>query len=91
MNLKKSLGGLGIRNSHHQNLSLFAKLVWRILTKPSSLWATILKERYLKNLNFLFMKASQSATPFWKKIVKVKNIFLLKFCLNIKDSSKVEI
>jgi hypothetical protein len=34
----KTLGGLGIRNMETMNLSLLAKLGWKIITEPSLLW-----------------------------------------------------
>jgi hypothetical protein len=43
----KALGGLGIRNMETMNLSLLAKLGWKIIIDPSLLWVAALSRKYL--------------------------------------------
>lgn len=42
-------GGLGIRAMKESNTTILAKLGWRLMTKPDSLWARILRGKYYDN------------------------------------------
>jgi hypothetical protein len=46
MGMAKEWGGLGFRGLELFNLSLLAKQGWRLLQRPDSLAATIIKEKY---------------------------------------------
>lgn len=91
MCLKKSLGGLGIRNTQNHNLAMFGKLVWRLLKHPDLLWSKLLKEKYFPNVNFLKAKSKSTDLIFWKKLVKVKDLFLLNFCWDLRNPNEVDI
>jgi hypothetical protein len=51
--IPKVLGGLGIRKMRDVNLALIAKLGWKMLTNPDSLWVAQLKGKYLHSKSFL--------------------------------------
>lgn len=89
--LKKSLGGLGIKYTYNHNLALFRELVWRLLKDADALWGKLLKEKYVPNSNFLKAKVSSNAIPFWKKLVKIKSTLLLNWFWDIKDPSSISI
>lgn len=48
VHMDKELGGLGIKNSESLNKAYMIKLAWRFLSQPDSLWARILRDKYLK-------------------------------------------
>lgn len=57
----KTVGGLGFRSLIAFNKSLLAKQIWRVIQKPDSLMARVLKARYFKNSDI--MKAGLSSNP----------------------------
>lgn len=40
-------GGVGVNNAHERNISLGAKLAWKFSENPSTLWARIIRIKYL--------------------------------------------
>lgn len=64
----KSEGDLGFRNLYGFNLALLAKQGWRLLSKPNSLVANILKAKYHPNFSFMEAHASTHASYCWKSI-----------------------
>lgn len=57
----KIRGGIGFRDFSSFNQALIAKQGWRILQKPDSLMAKILKAKYFKHSNF--MEAKLGSNP----------------------------
>lgn len=53
MSNSKMEGRMGFRDFECFNLALLAKQLWRILTRPCSLVATNMNEKYYKNGNLL--------------------------------------
>jgi hypothetical protein len=51
--IPKVLGGLRSRKMRDVNLALIAKLGWKMLTNPDSLWVAPLKGKYLHSNSFL--------------------------------------
>lgn len=46
LELPKFLGGLGIGNLHHRNLSLLLKWIWRFFFEPKALWRQVVQCKY---------------------------------------------
>lgn len=49
----KRAGGIGFRDMHLFNLALLARQGWRLIQKPDSLCARVLKSKYYPNGNLL--------------------------------------
>ncbi|XP_010474119.1 PREDICTED: uncharacterized protein LOC104753583 [Camelina sativa] len=67
-------GGLGIRDVTHFNKALLAKLSWRLLTKPHTLFSKVLLGKYCQNASFLECKAPSSASHGWQSICKGRDL-----------------
>ncbi|KAF5205698.1 Reverse transcriptase zinc-binding domain [Thalictrum thalictroides] len=86
---KKSVGGLGFKKSHLQNIALLSKIYWRILISPNEFWVETLKQKYFRNVSFLNSKASTSSSKFWKNLIKVKNRVSQNFCLRVGRGNSI--
>jgi hypothetical protein len=64
----KGKGGLGFRDMHLFNQALLARLAWRLIQKPLSLFARVLKAKYYPNGNILDTIFSANASPVWKGV-----------------------
>ena len=65
----KALGGLRLRDIQRFNQALLAKLAWRIITVPESLFARIVVGKYCKAKSFLEVEPSQSCSHGWRSIL----------------------
>ena len=61
-------GGIGFRDMHLFNQALLARQGWRLLHKPESLCARVLKSKYYPNGNLLDTVFSSDASPTWRGI-----------------------
>ncbi|XP_057986580.1 uncharacterized protein LOC131171138 [Hevea brasiliensis] len=65
----KRQGGLGFRDLQAFNMPIVAKQGWRILSKPNSLLARVLKVRYFPHTSFLQAKAGSKPSSGWRNIL----------------------
>ncbi|XP_013625016.1 PREDICTED: uncharacterized protein LOC106331249 [Brassica oleracea var. oleracea] len=70
----KALGGLGLRDIQRFNQALLAKLAWRIITAPESLFSRILMGKYCHNKSFLEIAPSQSCSHGWRSILHGRDL-----------------
>ena len=64
----KSKGGLGFRDFRIFNQALLARQAWRLLTKPNSLCAQVLKARYYPDGRLEDTVFSGNASPTWQVV-----------------------
>jgi hypothetical protein len=62
------MGGMGFRDSRKFNQALLARQAWRLLKKPDSLCARLLKAKYYPNGNLLDTVFSSDASASWKGV-----------------------
>ena len=55
----KEKGGIGLCKTAAVNTAFQCKLVWKILTNNESIWARILRSKYLHNPDFFHTKIKQ--------------------------------
>jgi hypothetical protein len=72
----KREGGLGYKDLYAFNLAMLAKQGWRLLTKPESLCARVLKARYYPNFSVLQAECQNGISYAWRSVLK--GIELLK-------------
>jgi hypothetical protein len=74
----KECGGLGIKNLRLVNVSLLTKWRWRLLVAQESLWASVLKAKYGKEIGlsseFLSCENKRYASLWWKDLCKLGRI-----------------
>jgi hypothetical protein len=69
MCIPKKLGGMGFRDLHSFNLAMLAKQSWRLLERPDSLCARVLKAKYYPNSNMLSEGPKNGSSYTWQSIV----------------------
>lgn len=74
MGSHKSLGGMGLKDLDCFNKVLLAKQLWRLVTQPHSLVASILRKKYCKDVLFLEAKVQGYHSLIWKSILASKSV-----------------
>lgn len=77
MTRPKNAGGLGFRDFEAFNDALLAKLGWRIIQAPESLFARVFLSKYCQNTTFLEAKASSNSSHGWKGILAGREVLKL--------------
>jgi hypothetical protein len=65
----KSEGGMGFRDLHLFNKALLGKQGWRLITRPNSLCARVLKGRYYHDGDFIRSTRKKHASHTWRSIL----------------------
>lgn len=72
--LPKKEGGLGLRHLRAWNLAILFKMVWEIQMKKERLRIKWVHCYYIKEANFLYIKAKEGVTWVWRDIIKVRDL-----------------
>ncbi|CAN1170493.1 Uncharacterized mitochondrial protein AtMg00310 [Linum perenne] len=91
--LKKSIsdGGLGFRSFYDFNLAFIAKLAWKILINPNSLWTQLLKGIYFPNTSFLQAGRHHKSSWIWSGIIEGRKSLIHGLRKNIGDGNDTSI
>ena len=72
----KDLGGLGLYSTKARNLALLAKLNWRVMEDPNSLWANTLIAKYCPNgIMDESLRSRRSGSSNWRGLKKGHEVF----------------
>lgn len=74
MCIPREKGGLGLRKAKDFNEALLAKLAWLMTTNSDKLWVRAMREKYVKNGDFLSVPVPTHASWSWKSIIKGRHI-----------------
>ncbi|KAG8646017.1 hypothetical protein MANES_10G114416v8 [Manihot esculenta] len=64
----KGAGGLGFKRIHDFNLALLGKQCWRLLTRPSSIVARVIKARYFPSSSLWTTSLGHNPSYVWRSI-----------------------
>ena len=70
----KDEGGLGFKDITDFNTAMLGKQLWRLMEKPSSLFARVFKRRYYRNASPLEPIRSYSPSYGWRSIVSARSL-----------------
>ncbi|XP_060668149.1 uncharacterized protein LOC132799707 [Ziziphus jujuba] len=87
----KDLGGLGFRRFKDMNLSLLAKIGWKLANGEDCLWTQTLRVKYLQNSTFFGYKEKKGAPSVWQGLTKVRKILRKGSCYHLGDGSSIDI
>ena len=89
VNKPKQEGGLGIKSTRQVNAAFLAKLVWRLLAEPKSLWSRLLRAKYCDNRCDIDMfKARGNASNVWRGIISSVDIVRKGINMAVGNGSK---
>jgi hypothetical protein len=88
--LPKDQGGLGFRLMKDINVSLIAKLGWKLLSNHDALWIALFKEKYIKYGTLLSCPLS-SGSFIWNGFISVVPLLKLGICYSPHVSSPLDI
>ncbi|KAH7543360.1 hypothetical protein FEM48_Zijuj02G0176000 [Ziziphus jujuba var. spinosa] len=87
----KDLGGLGFRRFKDMNLSLLAKIGWKLANGEDCLWTQTFRVKYLQNSTFFGYKEKKGAPSVWQGLTKVRKILRKGSCYHLGDGSSIDI
>lgn len=79
----KDRGGLGLRKFYDVNMTLLAKLAWKLASGDESLWTRILRARYLKGNSFFECKAKKGGSYVWQRIFAARKFIYRGACYKL--------
>lgn len=80
---------MGFRDMHVFNLAMLGKNGWRLLTKPESLCARVLKGKYYPHTDFLNASAPSRASATWKAIIAGRKALDVGLIKRVGDDSTI--
>jgi hypothetical protein len=91
MCVPKKQGGMGFRDLHCFNLSMLAKQVWRLISEPYSLCATVLRAKYYPSGDILNCKLKKGSSYTWQSIWAGIKSFKRGHMWRVGDGSHIDI
>jgi hypothetical protein len=91
MCVPKKIGGMGFRDIHCFNLALLAKQAWRLISKPESLCATVLRAKYYSDGDLLEEILKMGSSYTWQSIMCGVNTLKKGYIWRVGDGSKINI
>lgn len=70
----KQTGGLEFRHLQDFNKVMLAKQGWRLITRPTSLCARVLKHRYFRSTDFLHAGTKKNSSLTWQSIIEGRKV-----------------
>jgi hypothetical protein len=89
--LSKGMGGLGFRDLRIFNQALLARQAWRILDKPGSLCARLLKAKYFPRGSLIDTVTPANASPTWNAILHCLDLLKQGLIWRIGNGASVRI
>jgi hypothetical protein len=89
--IPKSVGGMGFRDFQLFNQAMLAKQGWRLMTKPESLCARILKGKYFHNVDFMSAKSRRNSSHVWRAILHGREALSKGLIKRVGDGTSISI
>jgi len=91
LTLPKEEGGLGFRDLHVFNMAMLAKQCWRLLMKPDSLCAQILRARYYPAGDVLKASANRCMSYSWRSMLAGLEVIKQGLIWRVGDGTSIDI
>ena len=87
----KYKGGMGFRDLRLFNVAMLGKQGWRLITKPESLCARVLKGRYFHETNFMEATRKKHASQTWRAALAARDVLQHGLIKRISDGESTNI
>lgn len=87
----KCKGGMGFRDLRSFNLAMLGKKGWRLISRPDSLCARVLKGRYFHDTEFMRATRKKHASRTWRAILASREALDHGLIKRISDGATTEI
>lgn len=84
---EKEHDSLAVRDMRLANTAMLGKAVWSLIHKPGKLWVRVLSHKYLRNSSLFQARASPSASPVWKRILRARDQLREGFKFRLGDGA----
>lgn len=89
--VSKFHGGLAFRDLELFNKALLAKHGWRLIEKPDSLLARVLKGKYFNQVSFLDAKPKSNSSYIWKSLLWERSLLEVEVKWRVGDGNSIRI
>jgi hypothetical protein len=89
--IPKGEGGMGFRDLQLFNQSMLARQGWRLLTRPESLCARVLKGRYFHDCDFVAARKKRNSSHTWRAILHGREALNSGLIKRIGDGSTIKV
>ncbi|KAH7860326.1 hypothetical protein Vadar_012160 [Vaccinium darrowii] len=87
----KDLGGLGLKKAKNQNLALLTKIGWKLCNDDDSLWASTLRDKYLKHHSIQSWPSNRAASHTWRSVLHTRDTLKKGIKWSIGDGESVDL
>lgn len=85
----KDHAGLGFQKFGNYNMALISKLTWKLGSGEESLWAKVLRAKYLKGNSIFTHQIRKNASKVWKGIMAARSLIAKGFRFKIGDGFSI--
>lgn len=71
------------------NLAFLTKMAWQIFSNQDKLWVKVLRDKYVKDVDFLNLQYDSNCSWGWKSVMKGKQVLLDGLKWNIGNGERV--
>jgi hypothetical protein len=89
--IPKENGGMGFRDFQLFNQAMLAKQGWRLITKPDSLCAKVLKGKYFHDRDFVTARRKRNSSHIWNAILYGREALSKGLIKRIGDGSSIRV
>jgi hypothetical protein len=89
--IPKSSGGMGFRNFQLFNQAMLAKQAWRLMDKPDSLYARVIRGKYFHDKDLLSAPNKRKNSHIWKAILHGREALKKGLIKRVGDGSSINV
>ncbi|XP_031120628.1 uncharacterized protein LOC116023758 [Ipomoea triloba] len=85
----REVGGLGLRKARDFNMAFLTKMAWQLWSNQDKLWVQAMKDKYVKQGDFLQLPTCSNASWGWRSILKGRDILTKGLKWRVSDGKSI--